>query len=798
MNENFIKRIKNLNFFKGDTETALLETISEFIHCREVYFIIYESDKNDNICLSYFYDGKDLKVSECGKNILLNKFGFDISYIYNIYKPGLVEDLSAGLNQKVFFFSSEYYCCFIILRNIELTNGILDLETLESLLDFIITNYLEGKDLQKKLSINISQQIGMLIHDLKTPIATIKTAADTLSAVKTEEEREFLVSVINRTAIELSHELENLITVRALNEWQDVETIKLGKFLKELIENFNPLIGEKNLHVSIDLKDDLTISASPIVMKKIFSNLLSNAIKFNKTGGEIKISATEKKNKVIISISDTGIGIPEDFKDKIFKKGIRGEHPSIPGTGLGTYIVKKLVEKSGGEVTFESEVNKGTTFYITMQKRKKKHHVLSLFLSFTILLLLGILSFIPLIPAKPDILQTNDLTVIKLNKGGVVRLLKDSDYDYLYKRSLFFSKGKFMLSLKKGDADIDSGGSRIIVKTKDGIIRNAGTSFNITAINKTGISVFSGKLSVNDRSLYAGFGISVDKEVKQIPLLNPVGDITFNNLASGELEVKWKPLRGAQEYVIFIARDREFSQIMKYERTTDNKIIELIPEDGYYFVKISGVDSYGLKGLPNIIKVPNYYHLTKGKVYRERKDYNQAIREFETSFNEFKKTIQRGSESDLWHSEIAWTYYLQGKFSISENKFKEALKIKRSHENLVRLARIYYITDRLDEATKIYREVINENPSNMDALWGLGEVYIKAKDLEKALALLQEVKKLDSKYPLLHYSIARVYLSKKDFKKAKEELEIELKLHPGTEEALQLYKQISERSHSKQ
>lgn len=810
MNENFLKNIKNLNFFRENIENDILRTIYDLFPCKVSYFIAFPSEEIDNRCLSYSFDGKNSRVIECDKNILLNKFGFDISSIFN---PGLVKELSAGFSQKVFFFSSDGYRCFIILQNIEQTDNIVNIEAIESLLNFIATNYLEGKNLQRKLAADMSQQIGMLIHDLKTPLATIKTAADTLLLVKTEEDREFLISTINKSVIELSHELENLITERTLKEWQESEDIVLRTFINELIENFQPLIREKNIQVSVDIKEDLEISASSVVMKKIFSNLLMNAIKFNRPNGEIRISATEKRNKVFISISDTGIGIPDHFKDKIFKRGIRGEHPNIPGTGLGTYIVKKLVEKSGGEITFESEVNKGTTFYITMPKRKKKHYILPLSLFFTILLILGILNFIPLIPAKPDILQTDDLTVIRLNNGGIVRLLKDSDYDYLYKKALFLSKSRLVLNIKKGDSDIDSGGNKIIVKTKDGVIKNTGTSFNVTAsLNHTGISTYSGKLSVNDRSLHEGYGAYIDKELKLIPLLNPVNNITFNNLASGELEISWEPLKGAQEYVITIARDNEFSEIVKYIRTNRNKIIEVIPQDGNYFAKINGVDSYGLKGLPNVRKVPNYYHLTKGRALRDRKDYDQAIKEFETSLNEFKKTRgpkkigrffgvpvmkqEEQLELDLWYSEIAWTYYLQGKFSLAEEKFKEALKIRRSHENLVRLARIYYITDRLDEAIKIYEEVINENAYNIDALWGIGEVYIKKKNLEKALTFLLEVKRLDSKYPLLHYSIARIYLSKDDLKKAKEELEIELKNHPDSEEAMQLYKRITSKAHS--
>ena len=97
-------------------------------------------------------------------------------------------------------------------------------------------------------------------------------------------------------------------------------------------------------------------------------NLLSNAIKYNHGGGEITMRAKAKNNKLIISVSDTGLGIPEDEINQIFKKfyRVRSHRDQVPGTGLGLAVVKQIIIDHGGEISFTSEVNVGTTFTVTL------------------------------------------------------------------------------------------------------------------------------------------------------------------------------------------------------------------------------------------------------------------------------------------------------------------------------------------------------------------------------------------------------------------------------------------------
>ncbi len=102
---------------------------------------------------------------------------------------------------------------------------------------------------------------------------------------------------------------------------------------------------------------------------QVINNLISNALKFTPDGGSITISISEKDGIILISVADTGVGIPQKFHATLFDKfpesrrtGLKGE----PSVGLGMSIIKTIVEWHHGEIWFESEENKGSTFYIRL------------------------------------------------------------------------------------------------------------------------------------------------------------------------------------------------------------------------------------------------------------------------------------------------------------------------------------------------------------------------------------------------------------------------------------------------
>jgi len=105
-------------------------------------------------------------------------------------------------------------------------------------------------------------------------------------------------------------------------------------------------------------------------MNQVLSNLLSNALKFTESGGEIEVAArTLGDSEIILAIKDSGIGIPQDELELIFDKyrqGGGGRHSTHMGTGLGLAICKKIVEAHGGRIWVESELGRGSTFYVSL------------------------------------------------------------------------------------------------------------------------------------------------------------------------------------------------------------------------------------------------------------------------------------------------------------------------------------------------------------------------------------------------------------------------------------------------
>jgi two-component system sensor histidine kinase VicK len=131
--------------------------------------------------------------------------------------------------------------------------------------------------------------------------------------------------------------------------------------------------------VDLDFKygDVPSISVDPKLFGIIIDNLVGNAIKYTPDGGKVSVNIDKADNEIVLKVSDTGYGISNSDKGKIFTKLFRGEdikEKVADGNGLGLYIAKSIVDQSGGRIWFESQEGKGTTFFVVfpMSGMKKK------------------------------------------------------------------------------------------------------------------------------------------------------------------------------------------------------------------------------------------------------------------------------------------------------------------------------------------------------------------------------------------------------------------------------------------
>jgi hypothetical protein len=147
------------------------------------------------------------------------------------------------------------------------------------------------------------------------------------------------------------------------------ETFDVVKFTNDVITQLKPCASSAGISLpELAIQPPIWITTDKIKLKQVIDNLLSNAIKYNNPHGCIEVSLRVSENKVRLSVTDTGKGIPEHLMSELFKPFCRlgAEAGSIEGTGIGLTITKKLIKMMGGEIGVSSQENQGSTFWIEL------------------------------------------------------------------------------------------------------------------------------------------------------------------------------------------------------------------------------------------------------------------------------------------------------------------------------------------------------------------------------------------------------------------------------------------------
>ena len=147
-----------------------------------------------------------------------------------------------------------------------------------------------------------------------------------------------------------------------------VQPVQIEKLLSEQIDFFAASAKERGITIETHIGPDLPpVVVNPDQIKSLWNNLVSNSIKYNRPGGTVTITLVQEGDRLIASIADTGIGIPKEAMTRLFSEFFRADNAkavSRMGTGLGLSIVKEIAERAGGQITVESEIDKGTTFHL--------------------------------------------------------------------------------------------------------------------------------------------------------------------------------------------------------------------------------------------------------------------------------------------------------------------------------------------------------------------------------------------------------------------------------------------------
>ena len=218
-----------------------------------------------------------------------------------------------------------------------------------------------------------SDLIGEFVHQIRTPLSALNAAAHLLKSNRVDELQKKKMIDIMEAEIEalsdMSTSFLDLARLQSGRKQYSVLAFNIRELLVECYDIFHSDTEHQSIKFNLELPDTLPrVLGDRKQLKQAFTNLLNNAVKFNHEGGEITIRATEKKDKVLIAISDTGLGIPEEEQELIFEKfyRVRSHRDQVPGTGLGLSVVKQIITDHGGEITISSEVNVGSTFTVCL------------------------------------------------------------------------------------------------------------------------------------------------------------------------------------------------------------------------------------------------------------------------------------------------------------------------------------------------------------------------------------------------------------------------------------------------
>ena len=230
------------------------------------------------------------------------------------------------------------------------------------ILAYDITEQVNAEKHRQAFTANVS-------HELKTPLQAIIGSAELMEngIVKTDDLPRF-VGHIRKEASRLLYLIDDIIRLSQLDEGaeMDQEDVPLKQLAEDVCETLTDAAKLKDVTLEVT-GEDVVMHGVRRLLYEILYNLCDNAIKYNRAGGSVMVSVSQKTNEICVSVKDTGIGIPPEHQDKIFERFYRvdkSHSKQSGGTGLGLSIVKHAVQYHHGKIVLASQVNVGTTITV--------------------------------------------------------------------------------------------------------------------------------------------------------------------------------------------------------------------------------------------------------------------------------------------------------------------------------------------------------------------------------------------------------------------------------------------------
>ncbi len=231
------------------------------------------------------------------------------------------------------------------------------------------------RDISERLELDElrADLIQMIFHDLRSPLGNVISSLEVLKASLPEEDEtvQSVLTIALRSSRRLSRLVESLLDLNQLEAGQAVlhkSKASIGAVLTDAVEEVHPVAEAKGHTIRFNLATDLPLLEFDVEMiRRVLINLLENAIKYTPSGGSIDVSARREADKVVVSVRDTGPGIPAHEQSRVFEKFSRIQAEGCPkGLGLGLAFCRLAVEAHGGRIWVESQEGQGSTFSFTL------------------------------------------------------------------------------------------------------------------------------------------------------------------------------------------------------------------------------------------------------------------------------------------------------------------------------------------------------------------------------------------------------------------------------------------------
>ena len=211
-------------------------------------------------------------------------------------------------------------------------------------------------------------------HELRTPLALMQVQLDSYNSGQhpgSDADTVQTIKMVTEQNDRLSKMVKTLLDMSELQTVSRDETIMVDALVDEVLADLEPLAREKDVELTGNC-EAITIVGSDILIYRLVYNLVENAIKYNHQGGQVTVSASRKEKRVCLSVADTGNGIPEELRERVFEPFFRVDKSrsrALGGVGLGLALVHEIVRVHEGSITVRSNPSGGTVFEVIFDQK---------------------------------------------------------------------------------------------------------------------------------------------------------------------------------------------------------------------------------------------------------------------------------------------------------------------------------------------------------------------------------------------------------------------------------------------